>query len=262
MFEIVRFEAERRRLSTATLAIALAGFGLMMVSLGPQVIVEGGFEEMIEAMPPALRAAFGFEYLDSLAGLLASEFFSLGWILLFGIYAAYTMAGTIAGDEDDDQLDLVLAAPLSRTRLVVEKFLALLVPLVVVNLVAFLAVAVGVQLVDEPLNLANLAAVHAVSIAYLLCCGAIGLCLSVVIDGGRTAKRAAVGVVLALWLLESLVTGSEFEFLGLLTPMAYFDPPAILVEGTVDPLSVGVLAAATAVLFAVSHRLFVGTDVG
>lgn len=261
MFEILRFEAERRRLSTAVLAVVLPIFAVMMLYLGPQVLVQGGFQDMIDVMPPALRAAFGFEYLDSLGGLLASEYFSIGWILLLGIYAAYAMAGTIAGDEDDDQLDMVIAAPLSRTRLLVEKYLALLVPILLVNLASYLTIAVGVTLIDEPVNLLNLAVVHLYSVPYLLCCGAIGLVLSVTIDGGRTAKRAAVGVILGLWLFESLLAGTALEPLGVFTPMRYFDPPAIVVEGAYDPVSLAVLVAATLVLFAASHRLFVAGDV-
>lgn len=262
LWTIVRFEAERRRLSTAVLAVALVFFGAMMLAFGPQILVEAGFEDMIDAMPPAIRAAFGFEYLDSLAGLLASEFYSIGWILLFGIYVAYAMAGTVAGDADDDQLDFVLAAPLSRTKLLAGKYLAILVPIVVVNVVVLLSLFVGVALIDESLPLGNLLALHAVSVVYLLCIAAIGLLCSILVDGARTARRAAIGVVLALWLFESFLTGTDVEWLGAVTPMRYFDPPALLVERVVDPVAVGVLVAGTLLLLAVSLRLFRASDVG
>lgn len=262
LWTIVRFEAERRWLSTTVLAVALVFFGAMMLAFGPQIIVEAGFEDLIEALPPAIREAFGFEYLDSLAGLLASEFYSIGWILLFGIYVAYAMAGTVAGDEDDDQLDLFLAAPLSRTRLLAGKFLAILVPIVAVNVVVLLSLVGGVALIDETLPLGNLAALHAISVVYLLCVAAIGLLCSVLLDGVRTARRAAIGVVLVLWLFESFLAGTDFEWLGAITPIRYFDPPAILVEGVVDPVAIGVLAGVTVVLFAASLRQFRAGDVG
>lgn len=258
---VARYEGERLLAPTAVAAVALSLFGSLYVWLGPQVTAGVPIEELTEAIPPALRALFGLESLGSVEGLLASEFYTLGWIVGLAGYVAYVAAVRVAGDVAADRIDLLLVTPARRSEVLLGKYLALGVPIVVVNAVVPVALY-GVSLaVDASLSLSALAAFHVLSVPYLLLWGAVGLLLGTVVDGGRTAGRVALGVVFATWIVEAVVVGSALESVGALSPARYLDPTAIIVRGEYDLGGVVLLVVATIVVLAGSAVAFGRRDV-
>lgn len=218
-------------------------------------------DELISAYPEPVLKAFGITTLSTLEGFLAVEVYSFAWVILLGIYAAYAAAGMVAGAVEQERMDLWLALPIRRWRLLVEQYLSLLVPIVVVNVVTPVVVYGGALLIDEPIGLRNLVMVHALSVPYLLATGAIGLVFGVVLSRANLAERAAAGVVFALFLVESLLVDTDYEAVGYLSPTRYYDVNAILIEGQYDYLAAGVLLAATVVLVGLAAVLFSRKDV-
>ena len=261
-FEILRYEARHRVRGALGVSAAFSLLGLVFLALAPQIVAGSEVQGLADALPPQFRAAFGLESLTSVEGLLAGEYYTLFWGLFFGIYLAYSAAESVAGDVDAHRMETLLAAPVTRSRVLVEKFLSLLVPVLVASVVVPVVLVAGSWLVEEPVAVADLAALHLLSIPYLLCCGAIGLGCSVAFDRVETARNAAVGTLFGLYLLESLVVGSDVAWLGTLAPMAYFDPNAILVGGTYDLAGALVLLGITAALVLASRVRFERMDIG
>ncbi|CCQ33948.1 ABC-2 domain containing protein [Halorhabdus tiamatea SARL4B] len=256
---VARFEGRNRLRVTGILAVLFSLFGLMYVWIGPQMI-EAGFSELLDAMPPVVTELFGFESLESIEGLLASEFYTLGWIVGLGGYLAYSAAGTVAGDLRDERMDTLTAGPVARRSVFLGKYLALLVPIVVLNVVVPVVLYVASFAIEESLPLVDLAIVHAFSVPYLLFWSAIGLALGVVVRRGRTAGRVALGAVFFGWLAESIISTTDYDWLGGLSPMRYFDPPGVLVHGTYDVAGAGLLLGGAIVALAVSLYYFEGHD--
>lgn len=155
---------------------------------------------------------------------------------------------------------LPAAMPVSRTRLLVERFAALGVPILLVNLVLPPLIVGGARLVGESPSAADVVAVHLLSIPYLFACAGVGLVCSVVFDRVSVAQRVALGATFALYLLESVLAGSDYEVVGAVTPMRYYDPNAVLLEGTYDLVGAGVLVGATVGLVAISAAWFERKD--
>jgi len=216
---------------------------------------------LVEQYPPGLVEAFDLEVIGTIEGFIALELYEFVWVLGLGIYLAYSAAGSIAGDIDDGQMDTLLAAPLSRKRVVVETFLSLFVPILVVNVVVIVVVAAGTTLIDRPISAADLVAVHALSIPYLLCCGALGTLASVVAPRRFVAEGAAAGLLVGLFLLETVVPGTDISWLATLAPMHYYDPVAVLTASEYDLVGAAVLVAATVVLLLVASVWFQRRDV-
>lgn len=258
---IARYEAERLVMPSIVAAVALSLFGSLYVWVGPQVTAGVDIEAMTEALPPALRALFGLESLGSVAGLLASEFYTLGWIVGLAAYVAYVAAGRVAGGVASDRLDATLSAPTPRASVLVGTFLALLVPIAVVNAVVPLALYGVSVAVGDALSLGRLVALHALSVPYLLAWGAVGLFLGVAVDGGRTAGRVALGTAFATWIVEAVVTGSDYEWVGALAPARYLDPTAVLVRGEYALDSVALLLGVTTLFLFAATALFARRDV-
>lgn len=258
---VARYEAERLVVPGVVAAVALSLFGSLYVWIGPQVTAGIDIEAMTEALPPAMRALFGLESLGSVAGLLASEFYTLGWIVGLAAYVAYVAAGRVAGGVATGRLDATLSAPAPRASVLGGVFLALLVPIAVVNVVVPSALYGVSVAVGEPLSPVDLFALHALSVPYLLAWGAVGLFLGVAVDGGRTAGRVALGAVFATWIVEAVVTGSDYEWVGAFAPARYLDPTGVLVRGEYALGSVAVLVGVTALFLLGAVALFGRRDV-
>ncbi len=257
---VARFEGRKRLRTTAVAAAVLSAYGVLFVWVGPDLVGGEELQVLLDAMPPVMVELLGFESLASLSGLLAGEYYTFGWLVGLAGYVAYTAAGSVAGDMETGRMDTMLAAPISRGGVLLGSFLALLVPIVGINAVTAPVLYLAAAAVGDPLPAADLLALHALSVPYLLCWGAVGLLLGVVVGRSRTAGRVALALVFASWLAESLLDVSDYAWAGAVTPTRYLDTSAVLVDGQYDVVGAVVLLAATLVLVALSRRVFARRD--
>lgn len=262
MLEIARYEGRRRVRGTIVFILGIAALVGLIFLIWPEM-ADLDLDELLDAYPPILQELLGVETFSTIEGFLATEIYNFAWVLLLGLYFAYAAAGTIAGDVETDRMDLLLAMPVTRARVLLEKAAALLVPMVGLNVAIPIVVFVGAALVGESMNPLDLVMVHALSIPYLLACAGIGLVLSVSVDRADLANRAAIGAVFALWLVESIVALSDqVDWIGQLSPVRYYDPTAVLVHSEYDLLGAAVLLVAAGALFIVAVVVFRRRDVG
>ncbi len=262
--DLMRYESRNRLRGTFVLSVLLGLFALLMIGLFPSVAESGAdFEAYIESLPPSVREGFGVSGADitTMEGFLSTEFYGFVWLLLLGLYVTYAAGGLVAGDIESGQMDMLLAAPVSRAQVLIEKFLSLLTTVVTLNLLLPLFVYAGAILVDESIDAFDLVVVHALSIPYLLACGAFGTLLSVSVHRADVARRGGIGAVFVLFVLEAVTTDTDFEWLGLLSPTRYYDPTEILVEGSYDLVGAAVLVVATVALLVASRVIFERVDV-
>lgn len=150
MLEIVRYEAEKRIKGTLALAIGLGVLAVFFVAFFPSLEASGiDFGAYVEAYPPAVQEAFGISSLDTIEGFLAVEVYQFLWLLLLGLYFAYSAGGLIAGDVERDRMDLILSLPISRSRVLAEKFASVLVPILALNAVVPVVVYAGVRAIGQ-----------------------------------------------------------------------------------------------------------------
>lgn len=261
MFEVARYETERRLTGTVAIAVGLSLFAVMFLAIGPSIVEEVDMESYAEAFPDAFEASFGLEGMGSFAGLLATELYQFGFVILLGLYFAYLGGGTVAADIEIDRLDLLLTTPISRSRLLVEKYAALVPSMLLINVVVGAVVYVGALLVDEPLAFGDVLMAHLLSLPYLLAAAAVGLLFSVVFSRPSTAQRGAIATVFGLFMVESLVADSDFEALGALSLSRYYDPTAILVDSSYDLMGALILCEAAALLVVLALLHFQRRDI-
>lgn len=261
MLETARYEAERRVRGATALTVGVSCYAAFIVWYF--TILEGtDFEELTEGMPPAMIEAFGIDALGTIEGFLGGQIYTFVWVLGLGLYFAYAGGGLIAGAIEDERMDLLLSFPVSRSRLLAERFASLLVPMVALN-VGVGAVIYGLALaIGETIDPVALAMVHLLSIPYLLVCAAIGLAFSVRFDRAAVAERAAIGVVFALFLLESVIGGgTDVEWLRYASPTHYYEPTRVLVDGSYAWLDSVVLLVAFLGLLILAQVLFARRDI-
>jgi ABC-2 type transport system permease protein len=204
--------------------------------------------KLAEDYPEALKAfiAFGgqIDY-ASPAGYLGIELFSLMVPLLLLVAAIGTGAGAIAGEEERGTLELLLANPVSRTRVVLEKSVALAIEVTGLGLVLWLALWIGALSVGMDISAGHLAAATLAAALLALGYGAIALLL-----GAATGRRTlAIGVAAAFGVAAYLVNGlaplvDELRDLQKLSPFYHY--------AAGDPLRHGLSLEHVAVLVAIA----------
>lgn len=195
------------RRSLAWWSLGLAGIVALMVSVFPAVRDMPSLNRLIEQYPEAIKGFVSFggqvDYTTG-AGYLGSELFAIWVPLLLLIAAIGAGARATAGEEELGTLDLLLANPISRRRLVVEKLAALIAEVALLGFVLWCALVVGAALVTMHVSAAHLAA--AVASAMLL---AVGFGAIALLVGAFTGRRAsAIGIstaaAVAAYLVNSL----------------------------------------------------------
>ena len=90
---------------------------------------------LLSQYPEAMKQAFNITSMTTGSGYLNAELFSLMLPAIFIIFAVARGARLVAGEEEDQTLDLLATMPVSRRRILIEKGLALAVDLAVLALV-------------------------------------------------------------------------------------------------------------------------------
>ena len=194
------------RRSVVWWSLGLVGLVAMMVAVYPTVRDNEELNELVESYPEALKAFIAFggvvDYLSP-AGYLGSELFSFMIPLLFLVAAIGNGAGTIAGEEERGTLELLLSAPVTRTRVAAEKLAALLVELGVLGLVLWLALWIGARAVDMEIAASNLGAATLAALVALVF-GTIAFLLGAATGRRTLAIGVAAAAAVAAFLVNSL----------------------------------------------------------
>jgi ABC-2 type transport system permease protein len=235
------------------------GIGLLTVSVlsvWPSVRVE--YQKLVQNYPPALLAFFGIEKGDlaSAAGYLQAELFSL--ILPLSLIAYMIAAGSAAtaGEKDAGTLEFLLSQPVSRTRVLLEKFLGLCTALALIT-ASFAIVLVAFTRVFA-LHVAAPHLLAATASAYVLATlfGAIAL-----LAGGMSGHRGlAAGIAsataIAAYLLSSLAALVEgLKRFRPISPFWWYSGHDPLRHG-LEPLHFALLVSATLVCLAAAVVTF------
>jgi len=261
MLEFARYDAAKRIKGSMYLAVGMSLLATFAAWAYPSYSEAMDMDQLREAFPEPMIQAFNIQTMASLEGFLAVELYMFGWVILLGLYFAYSAASIIADDIDRGRMDTLLSMPVSRPRLALERFAALGVPILAVNVVTPVVVLVSAELIGESLSVVDVVALRLLAIPYLFACAGIGLLASVLFDRASIAQRVALGVTFGIYLVESLLTGTDYEGLGAIAPMRYFNPNEVLIDGTYDLVGAAILIGMMSVFIIISQLWFVRRDI-
>lgn len=139
-------------------ALGMAALVLLYASFYPSIKANASrLNQYIETLPEALRNMIGNAGdFSSPTGYIQSEIFSIMGPLLLMNLAIGAGARAIAGEEEAGTLDLLLANPIARHRVVLEKFWAMVAATIGVGVVMWAAIAAFGPPFGLHLGLANL----------------------------------------------------------------------------------------------------------
>jgi ABC-2 type transport system permease protein len=205
-------------------AIALIGTVLMYAAFWPNVHDNAdAFDEYLRNMPEAIRNLIGGLDFGTPEGYLQSELFSFMGPILFLVYAIGAGARTIAGEEQEGMLDLLLSTPTSRRRVLLDKFWALFAATVLLVGLTWASIAVFGAPFDLTLDTEGLLATCVNLFLLALAFGSIALAIGAATGNKTLAIGAPSGFALASFLVKTFAPSVDaLEPLNLLSPFHYY----------------------------------------
>ena len=229
-------------------SLGIVGMVAMMTAVFPSVRGNEALNRYVQDYPEALKRLFSISgNLDytSASGYLGTELFSFMVPLLLLIAAIAAGSAAIAGEEDRGTLDLLLSLPITRPRLVLEKYAALVAESVGLGLVLWASLWVGARAVGMEIAVSKLAAATVDAVALAIAYGGVALLL-----GCATGRRGlAIGLTAAAAVAAYLVN-SIAPLVGGLDLLQKLSPFYHYAIG--DPLRAGLAVSHLLVLLAIA----------
>lgn len=252
-----------QRIPILAYGLGLGALALLIMAIYPTFAEAGAdLEEAMENLPDAYKAfTGGVLSLTEFEGYLVSQYLII-LPLILAIFAIIEGTGALRGEEERGTMDTLLSLPISRSHVVLQKAVATLLSIALVNVIIGVVLLVSAQFVEgatlEPDRLS-------VVMLNTFGMGALFYCFSLFLSASLPSRRLAgvIGAVFAVGAyffdaMTDIVEGLyDYRYVG---PFNYFEPLAILKEDLSFQDS-GVLLGASLVLLLVAVLLFRRRDI-
>lgn len=200
----------------------------------------------------SFTAAFGMDRLNfgTLTGFYAVE---CGNVLGLGgaFYAALCAVGILSKEEKERTADFLLTHPVSRTRIITEKLIAVLIQITAMNIIIY-ALSVGsIAAVGEEIPWKEISLLHIAY--YLLQLELAGICFGISAFLHRGSVGIGLGIAAVMYFLNLIANIAETaEFLKYITPFGYCEGADIVSSGNLDgaKLAVGAVIGISGIVIA------------
>lgn len=216
----MRLTSSELRLHRASLigwAVAMALLILMIVSVYPSVRGNTSINEIYANMPASMQGILGGSDLVSPAGYLNTQAFSFFLPAILLVFAIGRGAATLAGEEQDRTLDLLLAQPLPRWSAYLQKTLALVVSLVILGIAILVPLVAFDSAVHFDLAVSDLAAVVVQTVLFCLALALWSQAISAAVGRRVVGVAAVTGYAVVSYFVYGL--SSSIEWLRHLRPL-------------------------------------------
>jgi ABC-2 type transport system permease protein len=195
---------QRRSLFWWGLGVAIPIVVYVVVSY-PTVRDNPQYDELLEAYPQEMMDLLlaGADSFTTPSGYLQGALFALIVPLIFLIFAIGRGANAIAGEEEAKTLELLLAHPVSRVRVVLEKFGALSVVTLLLAIIFWLVLWAGATIAEMEISALNLAA----ATVGVLCLGLLFGTLALAVGAITGNRGLSIGITAAVGLGMYMLNG-------------------------------------------------------
>ena len=199
----------RRRASTAWWALGLVAFAALLAIAYPTVRGNSELDKTFAGLPPGVQAALGLDPGSSLTapiGYLNSQYFANVLPALYLGFAIGVAAWSIAGAEAAGTLELLLANPVSRRRVALERAagLVLLLGALTAASTAALAILAPPTGLARGLPVGHMAAATVATALMALTFASVTFCAGAATGRRSLATSLAAALAVAAFVVEGL----------------------------------------------------------
>jgi ABC-2 type transport system permease protein len=254
----------------ATLSVG-GVLGLLFVGVSAAIVTEFStpasrheLEAVVAAVPPILQGLAGpVVNVGTLGGYLSYKYGTF-FPLIASLWSILALSGTLAGEARRGSLEFVVAAPMSRRRVALEKLAGHLTAMVIATLLVFLALLVVGRMGTLPGDEIPTTA----AAGYALWLGAISLAAGGLAFAAAqfVGRGSAIGIAGAVMFGGFILNGyrSAVPELAPVADLTWWGWSAhhVPLAGQFDWAAVAIIAVVASVLLAIGVEAFVRRDVG
>ncbi len=213
------------------------------------------------AIPDGLKAMIGFVDMGSPEGWYTVEVFSIMLPATFIAVAAAVGARALAGEEENRTMDLLLANPIKRSRVVFEKALALAIVLFALGFATGMGVWLGSVLGGLGISVTRIAGATALGVLLGIFFGYLALAVSGATGNRRTAVLATAAAGFIAYFANAFIQVNEsIAGWARLSPFYYYSQGDPLANG-INWGNAAILAVACVAVLAATIPLFQQRDI-
>jgi ABC-2 type transport system permease protein len=264
-FEEKRYYAVLALTATLTNATWLDMLSAQRVLIGITVTgtPENPFQELMDN--PAYQGFSRGRNINPLEikGFVIVEFYSWWWMLA-GLFVAYFSVSIIAGDFENQRMDIYLSTPVSRRRFLLEKFLAMALIALYIIIVATLGLVAGLAgigaLGDLPADAIFLSLFGCYP--FLLVIAAGGILAAILFQKVKVGMGVTFAVVFAQFFLYTFGNyAASLEWMKTISIFNYWDYAAPLLDDVFKLADFVVLTVVAALVLSLGLYFFSKKDV-
>ena len=245
-------------------AIGFAAIAALLASFYPAMRMDGAFDSLLANMPPAFKGLIGnLSDLSQFDTYIASQLFDIRMPLIAGIMAIILGLGLSVSDEEKGELRTVLSLPVSRTRLYVEKWLAMILIMAVVVVGMVLGTYAVLPFIDLPTDITpeQMFQLSAMTLLIMVTYGTIPFAIG--FASGKRSVASAIGILTIIGSFILTTFGQAVDWLAdyeKLSLLHYF-PAVDIVTNGIELRDVAVFAVVTLTLLVAGLVAFRRRDV-
>ena len=252
-----------QRRSLLAWVVGIAAYVALLCAVYPAVQKSAGsLNQYLQNLPSAFRNAFlgGSVDFSSPAGFIDTELFSFMGPILILVFAVGFGARAVAGEEEAGTLDMVLAYPVSRRSVILQKFAVLIVMVVAFTLALFVSMVIGTQAAGMGVATGRLLQASALLGLLGLLFGSVAF-VAAAASGRRVVGISAGGGLAWVFYLMNALGQLVHSIHGVrvASPFYYYGGAAPLVRG-LDAANVAVFLVATVLALAAALVAFQRRD--
>jgi ABC-2 type transport system permease protein len=235
--------------------VAAAMFLVMGVLMGPiYTSIDTVLLDLGESLPDSMLAFFGGGDLTTPEGYYQIE--TLGLVAPIAVMVVTILLGAkaVAGEEADRTMGLLLANPVSRSRVLAEKTVPMVLFGGAVGLATCAGIAAGNAISGLGMSYLNILATSVLLTLIGLLFGALALLVSAATGSVRTGAVVAAGLAVVAHVVNALAELSDAGW-GALSPFHYYLGSDPMING-MNWTDAGILTAITLVLLALAFPAF------
>ncbi len=215
------------------IVVAYVMFLIMGVLIGPMYnAIDEALIELAGVFPEGVLALFGGGDLSTPEGWYQIETFGLMTPIAFMVVTVMIGSRALAGEEASRTMGLLLANPVKRSAVILEKTMAMVLYAIVVAVALFAGVTLGSLVGGLGMSVGNIAAATVLGMLLGLVFGALSLALGAATGRVRASVYGTIGVALISFVANGfLPLAGNLEGLAKWQPVYYYLSSDPLVNG-------------------------------
>jgi ABC-2 type transport system permease protein len=264
MFNLFRKTIYDKRALIIGWAAGMVFFAFVMMIFFP-AFRNSGLDQLLASLPPELKALKGLigdiGALSTTSGYLAGQFFDIRMPMFISVFSVILAVGLSVKDEEDGYIRTLLSLPLSRTKLLFGKLLAIFVICVVMTVSAIVGLYLGALVVNISLDSSVVFNLSLMTLILSICMTTLIYCIGLAISKRSITMGAGIIIGVGSFLLTTFAKSVDWlQPIENISLFHYF-PAADIVKNGLGLIDISVYVGISAISIVLAVILFRRRDV-